>query len=31
MKAQIQCDASKTGIGACLRQEEQPVAYYSRY
>ena len=30
MKVQIQCDGSKTGIGACLLQEEQPVAYYSK-
>ena len=26
MKVQIQCDACKTGIGACLLQEGQPVA-----
>ena len=29
MKVQIQCDAAKTGIGACLLQG-QPVAYYSK-
>ena len=26
----IQCDASSTGLGACLLQESQPVAYASR-
>ena len=30
MKIQIQCDASKTAICACLLQEGQPVAYYSK-
>ena len=30
LKVQIQCDASKTGIGVCLLQEGQPIAYYSK-
>ena len=30
MKVQIQFDAYKTGIGACLLEEGQPVAYYSK-
>ena len=30
MKVQIQCDAPETGICACLLQEGQPVAYYSK-
>ena len=27
---QIECDSSKFGIGACLLQEDKPVAYYSK-
>ena len=30
LKVQIQCDASKTSICACLLREGQPVAYYSK-
>ena len=30
IKVQIQCDASKTGKGACLLQEGQPAASYSK-
>ena len=26
----IQCDASQTGLGACLLQDQQPIAYASR-
>ena len=27
---QIECDSSKFGIGACLLQEDKPIAYYSK-
>ena len=29
-KTVLQCDASMSGLGACLMQEEHPVAYVSR-